>query len=90
MVGEGQVRGGGGEEVMKRKEGRVREKMEGGVRGGEEVMRGRDGRVRKKMGWGSEGKVKGWGGSDEKEGRESGGKDRRGSEQQVKGVGRKQ
>lgn len=28
MVGEGQVRGGGGEEVMKRKEGRVREKME--------------------------------------------------------------
>ena len=37
-------------------------------------MRGRDGRVRKKMGWGSEGKVKGWGGSDEKEGRESGGK----------------
>ena len=53
-------------------------------------MRGRDGRVRKKMGWGSEGKVKGWGGSNEKEGRESGGKDRRGSEQQVKGVGRKQ
>ena len=41
------------------------------------------------MGWGSEGKVKGWGGSDEKEGREIEGKDRRGSEQQVKGVGRK-
>ena len=59
------------------------------MRGGEEVMRGRDGRVRKKMGRESEGKVKGWGGSDEKEGRESGGKDRRGSEQQVKGVGRK-
>lgn len=52
-------------------------------------MRGRDGRVRKKMGRESEGKVKGWGGSDEKEGREIEGKDRRGSEQQVKGVGRK-
>lgn len=68
--------------------------MEGGVKagrgGGEEVMRGKDGRVRKKMGRESEGKVKGWVGSDEKEGRESGGKDRRGSEQQVKGVGRKQ
>ena len=51
-------------------------------------MRGRDGRVRKKMRRESEGKVKGWGGSDEKEGRERG-KDRRGSEQQVKGVGRK-
>lgn len=34
VVGEGQVRGGGGEEVMKRKEGRVREKMEGGVKAG--------------------------------------------------------
>lgn len=31
-------------------------------------MRGRDGRVRKKMGRESEGKVKGWEGSDEKEG----------------------
>lgn len=36
-------------------------------------MRGKDGRVRKKMGRESEGKVKGWGGSDEKEGRERGG-----------------